>query len=173
MLKRVLTAAALMACLAPASIADTEDESSITTLGWLEHVRVTEVDLKLDAKLDTGAKTSSIHAEIIDAPARKDFVSDEEQTIVFRLVNEKGHEREMRAPIARWAAIKTKKGGVLYRPVVDMTFCLGGVSVSGEVTLANRGHFNYETLIGRNMLKKAKIIVDPGRIYTNKARCDV
>ncbi len=141
-------------------------------LGWLEHVHIDAVDLKLDAKLDTGAKTSSIHAEIIDAPEREDFVTDEDQYIVFRLINEKGETREVREKIARWAAIKKKKGGVLYRPVVDMTFCVGGVELSGEVTLADRGHFNYETLIGRNMLQDAEILVDPSRIYTTRAKCE-
>ncbi len=141
-------------------------------LGWLEHVVVPDADLKLDAKLDTGAKTSSIHAEILDAPKRKDFDEDERAEILFRLLNEKGETREVRGEIARWAAIKKKSGGVLYRPVVEMTFCLGGELVSGEVTLADRGHFNYETLIGRNMLEKAGILVDASDIYTKRPRCD-
>lgn len=165
----------MMALISTALSLSARADSNTTAkpvLGWLEFVRVADVDLKLDAKLDTGAKTSSIHAEIIDAPNREDFVSDEEQSILFRLINEKGESRDVKAPIARWAAIKTKKGGVLHRPVVDMTFCLGGNLVTGEVTLANRGNFNYETLIGRNMLEDADILVDASRIYTNRPNCE-
>ena len=171
MIKTLLTAIGAIALTSCAASAEKPSATDTLTLGWLEHVNVTPVGLELDAKLDTGAKTSSIHAEILSAPKRQDFVTDEPQPIVFRLVNEDGESREMQANIARWAAIKTKQGGVLYRPVVDMTFCLGGRLISGEVTLANRSHFNYETLIGRNMLKEGAILVDPTRIYTKRARC--
>lgn len=167
----IKTLTATIGAILLAGCATAETAPSTYPLGWLEHVRVTEVDLELDAKLDTGAKTSSIHAEILSAPKRQDFVTNEPQPIVFRLTNEDGESREMQANISRWAAIKTKKGGLLYRPVVKMTFCLGGREISGEVTLANRSHFNYETLIGRNMLKEGEILVDPARIYTKRARC--
>lgn len=166
----ILAALAFCSLLVGASHAD-DDTRQTVTRGWLEFVWIPAVDLKLDAKLDTGAKTSSIHAEILDVPDRKDFKAGEGQTVTFRLINEYDETRQMTAPITRWAAIKKKSGGALYRPVVEMTFCLAGVLVDGEVTLANRGHFNYETLIGRNMLKKANLIVDAGSIYTHDSRC--
>lgn len=176
-----LSLISLLACLTGIFAAQAESTTQSTSatetaeqtvLGWLEFVYVEGADLRLDAKLDTGAKTSSIHAVILDSPARDEFRADEVQTIVFRLVNEDGETRQVSAPIARWAAIKKKTGGVLHRPVVDMTFCLGGVTVTGEVTLADRGNFNYETLIGRNMLKAANLLVNPSEIYTKRARCD-
>lgn len=145
-----------------------------TRLGWLEFVRVEGADLRMDGKLDTGAKTSSIHAEILSAPDRKASSEDEddaEQSVVFRINNEKGEERTIEAELVRWAAIKKKSGGVLYRPVVEMDFCIGGNLLEGEVTLADRGHFNYEILVGRNMLEAGSIIVDPSEIYTDKSRC--
>lgn len=142
-------------------------------LGWLEFVRIQDADIRMDAKLDTGAKTSSIHAEILSAPDRKseEDEEDEEKVVVFRISNEKGDERTIEADLVRWAAIKKKSGGVLYRPVVIMDFCIGGNLLSGEVTLADRGHFNYEVLVGRNMLEAGDIVVDPSEIYTDKSRC--
>ena len=128
---------------------------------------------ELDAKLDTGATTSSIHAIILSEPDREDFDDeDADRNIVFKLVNEDDEERTVETEIVRWAAIKTKKGGAIYRPVVELELCLGGRLIKDEVTLADRAHFNYETLIGRNMLEKAGIIVDSSEIYTKKARCD-
>ncbi len=142
------------------------------TLGWLEFVRVQGADLRMDAKLDTGAKTSSIHAEILSAPDRRSSSDGEgDHVIVFRINNEKGDERTIESELVRWAAIKKKSGGVLYRPVVTMDFCIGGNLLSGEVTLADRGHFNYEVLVGRNMLEAGQILVDPSEIYTDKSRC--
>ena len=91
--------------------------------------------------------------------------------MVFRINNEQGEERTIESELIRWAAIKKKSGGVLYRPVVTMDFCIGGNLLSGEVTLADRGHFNYEVLVGRNMLQAGRILVDPSEIYTDKSRC--
>ena len=165
-----LSAFLLAGGTAYADTADAMDGKNL--LGWLEFVRVSDLDIRLDAKLDSGATTSSIHAIIVSAPDRKKFDDeDEPRDIIFKVVNDKGVERTVESEITRWAAIKTKKGGVLYRPVVELELCLGGIPIEGEVTLADRGHFNYETLIGRNMLKSAGIVVDSSEIYTNKARC--
>ena len=140
-------------------------------LGWLEFVYVEGADIRMDAKLDTGAKTSSIHAEILSAPDRREDEDENENIVVFRISNEKGDESTIESDLERWAAIKKKDGGLLYRPVVEMDFCIGGNLLSGEVTLADRGHFNYEVLVGRNMLSAGSIVVDASEIYTDKSRC--
>ncbi len=168
MLRKLIIASSIIVGTALSAAADTDKN----VLGWLEHVRIADLDIQLDAKLDTGAKTSSIHAEILDAPARKDWDDeDESRDIVFKVINEDGDERTIETEIVRWAAIKTKRGGLIHRPVVELEFCLGGLLIEDEVTLADRGNFNYETLIGRNMLEKADIVVDASEIYTKRARC--
>ncbi len=173
--KTLISAATLAGLAIGPACADSEKESDEKfMLGWLEHVRIADMDIELDAKLDTGATTSSIHAEILTKPSRKDFDEDDDDSdkaIVFKVINEDGDEVTIETEVVRWAAIKTKKGGVIYRPVVDLELCLGGRSIKDEVTLADRAHFNYETLIGRNMLKSAGIVVDSSEIYTKKARC--
>ena len=175
MIKSLLAgASAALLCVSPAA-ADSDDEDTKYTLGWLEHVRIADMDIQLDAKLDTGATTSSIDAVIIDMPDRKKFDEDDdedEREIVFKVINEDGDERTIETDVVRFAAIKAKKGGVIYRPVVELELCLGGRLIKDQVTLADRAHFNYETLIGRNMLKKASIVVDSNEIYTKKARCE-
>jgi hypothetical protein len=170
MLLKLVTSLLVLSGAALGASADYDNEKH--TLGWLEHVRIADLDIELDAKLDTGATTSSIHAEIMSAPPRKKFDDeDESRDIIFKVINEDGDERTIETKISRWAAIKTKQGGVLYRPVVKLEFCLGGLLIEDEVTLADRGNFNYETLIGRNMLETANIVVDSGEIYTKRARC--
>ena len=168
MFRKLLIATSIFAGTAFTAAADTDKN----VLGWLEHVRIADLDIELDANLDTGAKTSSIHAVILDAPDRKDW-DDEDETrdILFKVINEDGDERTIETEIVRWAAIKTKRGGLIHRPVVELEFCLGGLLIEDEVTLADRGNFNYETLIGRNMLEKADIVVDAREIYTKRARC--
>ena len=165
------TALTSLAILATACGTSAQAEEEPLTLGWLEHVAVNGLDIQMDAKLDTGAKTSSIHAEIMSAPERDEFDEDDKPEIIFKIMNEDGDERTIETTITRWAAIKTKQGGLIYRPVVDLEFCLGGRLIKDEVTLADRDNFNYETLIGRNMLEKARIVVDASDIYTKRARC--
>lgn len=169
---KCVAAAFAVALMTTPAFSDSKSDDEKHVLGWLEHVRIADLDIELDAKLDTGATTSSIHAEILSKPSRKNFDDeDESRTIVFKVINEDGDERTIETEVVRWAAIKTKKAGVIHRPVVELEFCLGGRLIEDEVTLADRAHFNYETLIGRNMLKKAAIVVDSSEIYTKKARC--
>ena len=79
------------------------------TLGWLEHVRIVGLDIELDAKLDTGATTSSIHAVILEKPKRNEFDDKENgRDIIFKVINEDGDERTIETKIIRWASIKTK-----------------------------------------------------------------
>lgn len=168
-------------------------DDQIHILGWLEKAHITSGDIRMDAKLDTGAKTSAIHAEIL---SRDDLsenellemrVEDEEEeeveeetdepsdgrrrTVVFRLTNEDGEERILEREVIRTVRIKRRAGGVERRPVVELEVCIAGIPVSGEVSLADRTTFNYELLVGREMLSAANIAVHPEFIYTARARC--
>jgi len=174
--------------------------------GWLEHARLEPTGLKIDAKLDSGARTSSIHAQILRGPGStadddEEIVLDEEvedtdavvevsavraladadeeidegdddsNTIVFRITNEEGQSSTLQREIIRFVEIKGRDGANQRRPVVEMTVCLAGVWVTGEVNLTDREDFNYPFLVGRNMLEASGILVDAREIYTRRARC--
>lgn len=167
-------------------------DDQIHILGWLEKAHITSGDIRMDAKLDTGAKTSAIHAEILSrddlsenellemrAEDEEEEVEEEvaedadgrRRTVVFRLVNDDGEERILEREVVRTVRIKRRGGGVERRPVVDLEVCIAGIPVSGEVSLADRTTFNYELLVGREMLSDANIAVHPEFIYTARARC--
>jgi len=61
----------------PAQHADAKDYH---TRGWIEHARVTPDRLLMSAKLDSGARTTSIHAEILAAGSANDPDGDESMT---------------------------------------------------------------------------------------------
>jgi hypothetical protein len=65
--------------------------------------------------------------------------------------------------------IKRKEGGYVERPVIRFSFCIAGDVVTGEVNLAQRSHFEYPVLIGRNMLHKRGILVDSGSTFRTTA----
>ena len=185
--------ALLVSALALAAAAPAMADDQIHILGWLEHANVTSVDIRVDAKLDTGAKTSAIHAEILSRDAlNEDEVrelgletdDDEEildesdveednrgKVVVFRISNEDGEERILEREVIRTVSIKKRGGGVEKRPVVELELCIAGILVDGEVSLADRTTFNYPLLIGRDMLEEGDIAVNPDADYTASARC--
>lgn len=138
------------------------------TAGWVEKARIQGVDSEVDAKLDTGAETTSINAEILEEP---DEDTESGGMIKFRFVGEDGNEAIFERPIVRWVRIKARDGGSFRRPVVQMKFCVAGRWVEEEVNLADRDEFNYPVLVGRNMLGKAQIAVDSSQTYMTEAAC--
>ena len=152
--------------------------------GWLEHGRLLPSRLLLDVKLDTGALNSSIDAEIegffdangdpIDAKAAFEALGADHTidiSVVFDVENETGRRRRVETRVVRWAEIKRKQGGTIPRPVVELSFCVAGLYLEGEVNLADRGNLNYPVLIGRNMLRDSNILIDSRESYTYRSTC--
>lgn len=143
-----------------------KDKDKKTVLGWVEKVTLSGSDHTVKAKLDSGAKTSSVDAEII-----KTFKRDGKKYVLYRVLLDDEVAETYESRIVRWVRIKDKKGGFIRRPVVKMQFCIGRKKLKGEVSLAERGHFIYPVLIGRNMLEKGKILVDTSKTFLAKPQC--
>jgi hypothetical protein len=134
-------------------------------LGWVEEARLTRLGHTVKAKLDSGAKTSSVDAEII-----RSFRRGDREYVLYRVILDDLTTETFEGRVLRWVRIKDKKGGFIRRPVVRMQFCIGKKRLEGEVNLAERGHFIYPVLIGRNMLRR-DILVDPSRSFLSKPQC--
>ncbi len=139
--------------------------SAQITLGWLEPITIIldSQELSIQAKIDSGADHSSIHAIKI-----KRFEKNNKSWIKFITVN----EFVIEAPIYREAKIKTKLVGFNYRPVILMDICLGGIERKVEVNLTNRKHFTKPFLIGRSAL--SGFIIDPNQTQlTIEMNCNI
>lgn len=145
----------------------TEKTTKALKVGWLEKICVSDINFPFLAKLDTGALTSSINAKII-----KKFKRDDKSFVLYRLMDDNKQSDVFESEITRYTRIKNKTGeeGLIRRPVVMMTFKIGNREVQEEVNLADRGHFNYSVLIGRNMLA-GNFAVDALHIKTLKTKC--
>lgn len=136
------------------------------TIGWLEKVQLDPTGLELTAKADTGAKTSSIRAEILELKQKEG-----QPYVRFKIMDKKGTSHILEEPVVRTAKIKKHGGGYYERPVIKLGICLGDVYQEVEVNLASRMSFNYHVLLGRTFLKD-RFIVDVSRKFTLKPRCE-
>lgn len=137
------------------------------SLGWVEQVAFPEFVALLDAKLDTGADTSALHADQIQI-----FIGNEgRQVVEFTVESHDGEDTTLQLPLLRKAKIKTKKGSIQIRPVVSLGVCVGARYEVIEFTLVDRSHFEYPVLIGRNFLA-GKFVVDSSRSFTQEPVCE-
>ena len=133
--------------------------------GWVENVSIFPGNLKVKAKLDTGARHSSLNSTDIDT-----FDRDGERWVRFKLKNWKGRTASFEAKVVRMATIKQHDAQSLIRPVIRLGICLGSVYKEVEVNLEDRSKFNYQMLIGRSFLKKS-FLVDASATFTLEPSC--
>ncbi len=148
--------------------ANDEEHKEKTIFGWIEYIELQSHGFKTKAKLDTGAKTSSIHAENIEW-----FTKNDEDWVRFDFsddIDDKDTDKTKRrtvtieAPIERSALIKQHKRSSAKRAVVRLPFSLAGENYDAEFTLTDRGKFLYQVLLGRRFLKDVAL-VDPGNTF--------
>jgi hypothetical protein len=139
--------------------------------GWLEYVVLEPWQIKLRAKLDTGAKTSSLHAIDIErftqngAPWVRFLTEDKKKGVTLKPVE---------LPVKRDVKIKSHHKDAASRPVVELQFCLNGDLYEEEFSLVDRSRFNYPILLGRRVLKQS-ILVDASMTFTlplNLGKCE-
>lgn len=138
-----------------------------TITGWVEHACIGDIDTKLKAKLDTGARTSSVNAEIIKIVKR-----GKNRFVLYRIIDEDFKSDVIEAKITRFTRIKSKRqdSDSIRRPVVMTEFKIGNTTIRDEVNLAERDHFSYPLLIGRNVLEK-NFIIDASKKFTLRTQC--
>lgn len=139
------------------------DEKKV--IGWIERVAITTEGLVMDAKVDTGADFSSVHAEQI-----RYFTKEGTRWVEFVLRDHDNTAHTLRRPLKRMARIKKKTQGFQERPVVILQICIGDVQNPAQVNLAERGHFKYSLLLGRSFLS-TQFLVDPGNKHLTRPSC--
>lgn len=140
---------------------NTEKPDSKQIIGALEYVRLVPPDVVLKARIDTGAKTTSIDARDITP-----FERDGKQWVRFVCVSgEKEYTIERR--VLEIVQIKRHGAESQDRYVIQMRIILGNVSQLISVTLNDRENYLYPVLIGRNFLRDF-FVVDVAKKYQFK-----
>ena len=134
-----------------AAVAKPVSPELVRVYGWREDIEIKGFPGKLQAKLDSGALTSSIHAE------EKEFFERDGKKWVRFLVKDTRKDKttsgRLEAPMVRIAKIKEPGGVSVAREVVLLSFRLGDRKFRGEFTLNNRGNMLSPILIGRSIIR--------------------
>lgn len=149
-------------------------------MGWVEHVRLIPLDALVRAKLDTGANTSSLHAENVTyfKKGGEPWVRFEFKTPHKRKKGQKPTAEDDRVlhvierPVVRTTLIKRHQQSSMQRTVISLPISIGGKTFESEFTLTNRGNFIYPVLLGRRFLKDIALI-DPSQTYLFSDRVPV
>lgn len=121
------------------------------TLGWEEWVGLDALGLPaIKAKVDTGAKTSALHAFDIEP-----FGPTAARMVRFAIHPIPGREDLIipcSAPVIDQRDVTSSNGETELRFVIETTITVGGRSWPIEVTLTDRGNMAYRMLLGRQAL---------------------
>ena len=136
---------------------------SLPVIGWREWVGLPDLGIEtIKAKVDTGARSSSLHAFDV-----KRFEREGEAWVRFKVhpVQRKTQPTiEVEARVLELRSVRSSSGKAAMRPVIVTPIVLLGVTWAVELTLANRDEMGFRMLLGREAFRR-RFLVDAGRSY--------
>jgi hypothetical protein len=132
-------------------------------IGWREWIGLPDLGIRrVKAKIDTGARSSSLHAFDV-----KTFVRGGKTRVRFRvhpLQRDSSRKVECEAEVLEFRLVRSSTGHAQKRPVIVTTIEVLGQSWPIELTLANRDEMGFRMLVGREGVRK-RFLVDAGRSF--------
>lgn len=136
-------------------------------LGWREWIALPQLGISgVKAKVDTGARSSSLHAEDIEI-----LGSGKSRLVRFRLGDPGKLYTRFNAPLEvplleeRW--ITSSNGNRQRRPVIRTQVSLAGSLWMVDLSLTRRADMGFPMLLGREAIR-GRFMVEPGRSFLAK-----
>lgn len=133
-------------------------------IGWKEWFSLNDLGLPtIKGKIDTGAKTSSLHAFNI-----RTFIKAGQNYVRFDihpLQKNKQIVKTCTALITDYRYVSDSSGNKEKRYVIESYLTIGEIRLSIEITLANRDTMAFKMLLGREAIKKAGMLVDTSKSF--------
>ncbi|MBE7386211.1 MAG: ATP-dependent zinc protease [Leptolyngbya sp. SIO1E4] len=134
-----------------------------TIIGWREWLSLPDLNVaQIKAKVDTGARSSALHAFDIEY-----FNQDDCSMVHFKmhpLQRNTSFTVEATAAVLGKRPVRNSGGQTQDRPVIRTLVCLGGQQWPIELTLTNRDVMGFRMLLGREAIRH-RFLVDSGDSY--------
>lgn len=137
-------------------------QQALTVIGWQECISLPELGLRdFAVKVDTGAKTTALHAEDIET-----FQREGEKWVRFKSPAIPGTApRVCEFPIFTKRDITNTSGTPETRLVIRTPLVLAGRKWKIDISLTDRGNMLFPLILGRRALRHKDIVVHPGKSY--------
>lgn len=133
------------------------------TMGWREWVGLPDLGVHhIKVKVDTGARTSALHAEDIEV-----FTYKGQKRVRFTVYPEQGSRRRKsvcEADLLEKRKVRSSVGHETDRPVIVTTLRVGVETWPIELTLVNRDIMGFRMLLRRTAIRHG-FLVDPARSF--------
>lgn len=146
-----------------------ETKTGPAVVGWRELVGLPDlVDARIPAKIDTGARTSSLHATEIER-----FDRDGQRWVRFQLDLGEGRSQPVtcEVPRADRRTITSSNGESQDRFIIKTNLQIGLHIYRAEFSLADRSDMQFPILIGRTALR-SRFVVDSGRSWLQSSKAE-
>ncbi len=130
-------------------------------VGYREHVFLPDLQVRLVAKVDTGARSSCLHARRVTVRSTPAGIRVRAEVPLDRAGAD---HAVLDAPLVGWRWVRDSGGHGGLRPVVEVSVTLGPWSFREVVTLADRPGLRHRMLLGR-VAVRGRFLVDPGRSF--------
>ena len=137
------------------------------TIGWREWLALPELQVPaIKAKIDTGARTSALHAFFVEP-----FTREGRQMVRFGvhpLQKRLDVEIFCEAPVKDFREVSDSGGHREMRYVIETTILVGDLPRQIEMTLTNRDNMKFRMLLGRTAMEGLQVIPDQSYLTGRK-----
>jgi hypothetical protein len=140
-------------------------DSEFTSIGWREWVALPDLGLPaIKAKIDTGARTSALHAFLIE-PYQEAGI-EMLRFLIHPIQRNQEFQVECHCPVYDVREVTDSGGHREMRYVIQSNVTIGNGDWPIELTLTNRDTMSFRMLLGRKAMEE-RFVVNPGASYIN------
>jgi hypothetical protein len=131
-------------------------------IGWREWISLPNLDVIVKAKVDTGARSSALHAFHIEGFRRRG--RSMVRFVIHPIQRDSTTTVLAEAPLIGEKMVRSSSGRAELRPVIETDLRIGDERWAIEVTLTRRDVMGFRMLLGRQAIR-GRFAVDPARSY--------